>query len=655
MNIYHSAYKAMLPLWQKVRDVLAGEEVVKSRTTDYLPKLASQSDSGDPYARESYANYLLRANFFGAAGRTEKGLTGAVLHKAPTMEGVPESEQQAIEDALGVNYESAETLTAAQVADLATVGRYFLLVDKGADAEAKPYVVKFRTEDLVFWATTEIMGRETLTTAIIRQSYSVPDDEDPIGVRTKDSEQWLVLRLGRPPAHYAQIDGAEGFNGAPSEPFYWKEVWRERDEGKGKGKTMGTAPTEIRVPTKNGGRFWAEIPGDIVTAGDGISAAVEIPPMLSLANCILSIYRSSADLEWGTHMVAIPQPYITGYQPEEGERLVMGCGYAWALPSEGAGVGFLEFSGSGLGRIAESIRDKKQEAAIMGARMLEDQPNAAEAMGTVRLRQSGDRSILATIAHNVSEAMTRAIQRYLSWQLPSFESIESQRAIRYSLSADFDSSRMEPAELASMTQALQEGTISWETFAHNLRRGELLPDGVTDEEELLRIRNSVLIRKPDAVAAMLQVDVREGRISKATYLAEIQKLGLLRDVDLAAEADKIYEEKVVAAEIQMLAFSQAGANFGSSAPADEPADDQEQPVDEPAPADETEQPSAITANDEQAATEPPPPTLNELTLSIERLVRAGNTDGANLLLGKVAELLGLKTLGKVPKQKVSPK
>lgn len=40
-------------------------------------------------------------------------------------------------------------------------------------------------------------------------------------------------------------------------------------------------------------------------------------------------------------------------------------------------------------------------------------------------------------------------------------------------------------------------------------------------------------------------------------------------------------------------------------------------------------------------------TVNELTLGVERLVRAGNRDGANKLLAKLAGLLGEASLGKV--------
>lgn len=567
MKIEHAAYTAMAPLWAKVRDVVAGEEAVKAKTTTYLPKLASQEDAGNYYAQASYDNYLLRASFYGAAGRTVHGLVGAVLRKEPSIEGVPDEDLRDIEDAIGINYQGAQSLVMESLEDAVTVGRFALLVDKGDDPESKPYVVRFPAEDVVFWGTSTIGGRETPSKIIIRQTYEEADENDPMGVRTQVKNQLLVLRLGTPEWSDTVL-GMDRFSGPTDVPTYWQEIWREQEDKTTKVTSFGQQPHEVKFPTKNGGRPWSEIPCDIVNATKGCTVDTQLPPMLALANCILSHYRGAADLEHGRHMTAIPQPWMSGFTPPEGTKFIVGCGYAWSTPETGANVNYLEFSGAGLGHLADGQKEKKDEAAVLGARMLESQPNQAETMGAVRLRQSGDRSILSTIAHNVGEAMTRAIQRYLSWQYPRFESMESMRDVRYDLDTDFDSVKIDPAELTALTAALQDGAISWETFAHNIRSGELLPPGVTDEEERDRIKKGGVLRKPAEIAAMLQSDVREGRISVQTYLDQMQGLGMLEGVDLAAEADKVYEGKVVAAELQMMAFQQAGANIGGPSSAD---------------------------------------------------------------------------------------
>ncbi len=306
----------------------------------------------------------------------------------------------------------------------------------------------FKAEDIVFWHCTDIGGRKVPTVVTIRQTYEVPKQGDLIGNETEMREQFLILRLGFVSDHeYAlRAKGGEALASAPaSEMVYWQEYWRASAK-KGSGVRSGQLELcAVKVPTKNGGRYWNEIPMDIVNAVGGVSVDIETAPMLGLCNVMLSHYRGSADLEWGRHMTAIPQPWVSGFQLEEGAKLMVGCGYAWASPEPGANAQYLEFSGAGLGHIREGLKDKEQQMAVLGARMLEEQPATAEAMGTVRLRQAGERSVLSTIAENVSEATTRAIQRWMAWQFPAYDDTATAQEIRYSLVADFDASRMDQA------------------------------------------------------------------------------------------------------------------------------------------------------------------------------------------------------------------
>ena len=559
MNIYHDDFKAAAPLWRKVRDCIEGEDKIKHERERYLPMLTSQRESGDIYALESYNNYLLRASFYGAASRTQAGLVGAVMRRPPTIEGVPDAQMQQLEDNAGPNYEGLQALVMQQLSEAVSVGRYGLLVERGEDATLPPYLCMFKAEDIVFWHCKDIGGRKVPTVVTIRQTYEVPKQGDLIGNETELREQFLILRLGFVSDHeYAQrAMGGEALASAPaSEMVYWQEYWRTSAK-KGSGVRSGQLELcEVKVPTKNGGRYWNEIPMDIVNAVGGVSVDIETAPMLGLCNVMLSHYRGSADLEWGRHMTAIPQPWVSGFQLEEGAKLMVGCGYAWASPEPGANAQYLEFSGAGLGHIREGLKDKEQQMAVLGARMLEEQPATAEAMGTVRLRQAGERSVLSTIAENVSEATTRAMQRWMAWQFPAYDDTATAQQIQYSLVADFDASRMDPGELATLTQSLQAGTISWETYAYNLRRGEMLPPGVSDDAERERIQMGAPGRSRKDELQMLQTDVREGRLSQRTYLAQVKALGMLGEVEVEAELQAAEDEKERALEAQMARFVQ---------------------------------------------------------------------------------------------------
>jgi hypothetical protein len=63
VNSTHLDYDANLPAWLRARDVIAGDEAVKSAGEKYLPRLDSQTDN-------EYFAYKTRACFFNATSRT---------------------------------------------------------------------------------------------------------------------------------------------------------------------------------------------------------------------------------------------------------------------------------------------------------------------------------------------------------------------------------------------------------------------------------------------------------------------------------------------------------------------------------------------------------------------------------------------------------
>lgn len=573
VSIEHTDYTRMLPIWKKVRDTMS-EEAVKLGRETYLPRLTSMKEP-HPEARAEYENYLLRAALYGAMPRTLAGLSGTVLRKEPSIEGVPDAVSDDLRDAAGRDYEPLTQLMSQCVGELASLGRCAVMVDNGSDPEAVPYILVIEPESVVYWRTEPINGRETPVIVVISETYDEPFPGDLIGNRTTQRQQWRVLRLadaGALPSYLESV--ADLFAGAQG-LVYWQEIWRETDKK--------LAMHSVVVPTKRGGRFWSEIPCDIVNAMTGVSQDVEDPPMLPLANVVLAHYRNSADYEWGLHLTATPQPWASGFDVPEGARLVTGCGYAWVTPQTGADVQYLEFGGAGLGQIEKAMAAKEQQMAILGARMLESPKMGAEAMGTVRLRQSGERSVLACIANSASTAMTRAVQRWLAWQSTAFDMgtpASSEVVVR--INTDFDAMPLDPAELTALVGALQAGTISWETFAHNVRRGELLPPGVTDEEERKRIQAGAPGRSRKEELAMLQADAREGRITVPVYLEQVQKLGMLDGVDVASLIAELEQERARGQEMQMMILRQAEAEQKPPDQQDEPQPDpaqEEQPAD----------------------------------------------------------------------------
>ena len=74
VNPTHPDYDGSLPVWLRARDVIAGEDAVKSAGEKYLPRLEAQTD-------EEYAAYRARASFFNATTRTADGYLGLLNHQ----------------------------------------------------------------------------------------------------------------------------------------------------------------------------------------------------------------------------------------------------------------------------------------------------------------------------------------------------------------------------------------------------------------------------------------------------------------------------------------------------------------------------------------------------------------------------------------------
>src|ERR1043166_8336008 len=82
VNNTHPDYDASLADWLRARDVLAGEDAVKSAGEKYLPRLDSQSD-------EEFLAYRKRASFFNATARSAEGFVGLIFRRPPFTK-VPE-------------------------------------------------------------------------------------------------------------------------------------------------------------------------------------------------------------------------------------------------------------------------------------------------------------------------------------------------------------------------------------------------------------------------------------------------------------------------------------------------------------------------------------------------------------------------------------
>jgi hypothetical protein len=177
---------------------------------------------------------------------------------------------------------------------------------------------------------------------------------------------------------------------------------------------------------------------------------------------------------------------VSGF--DKSATLRIGASAAWVTDTPGASAGFLEYTGQGLTTFERAMDRDERLMAILGARLLETQKRVGEAAEAIELRQSGENSILGNLALSVSASLTQVLQWAYWWNsteaLP--DDVKREQVV-LDLNTDFSTKGMSAMELTAVVNAWQSGAMSRDTMLDLFRRGEVLPDGRSNEEEIALI------------------------------------------------------------------------------------------------------------------------------------------------------------------------
>jgi hypothetical protein len=447
----HPEYTKWAPKWERCRDAAAGEDEVKERGETYLPRPSGQKDA-------EYKAYKTRAYWFNATKRTIDGLSGLIFRREPQIDA-PASMTPWLDD-VTLSGTSLRDFVASAVDDVVEVGRGGILVDYPsvpverdltiAQAEAfsaRPFLVWYRAEDITNWRSGRVGARTELTMVVLHESASTPKAGDEFAEVEQD--RYRVLDL----------DAAGS---------YRQRVFERRKEALSVDPWVMISET---VPLARG-KPMATIPFLFVGTGK-TDGTVEQPPIKDLVDVNLSHYRTLADLEHGAHWTALPTPVFIGLSDEKKE-VALGSTEGIVLP-QGGDAKYLEFTGQGLGALEKRAEVKASEMAVLGARILAADKRQPEAAETAAIHRSGENSVLASIANTISRCVTRALEIVRDWGGLSGE-------ISVKLNTDYLGVPMSPTMLASLTAALQAGTIAPQDYFWYLQRGEVIRPERTYEE-----------------------------------------------------------------------------------------------------------------------------------------------------------------------------
>ena len=465
----HDDYLERHQMWVDCRKVKEGGRAVKEGGDEYLPKMGND-----------YEAYKLRANFFNATDRTVGGYLGMAFRKPPAVEMPDRFGSFTKDDYLrsvtrdGVSFDVMAVQTFEEVV---TVGRVGVLVDMepGDDSRNRAYFATYKTEHILNWKEERINGRTMLVMLALQETYDVEDAEDEFATSTRGQVRVLRLRMrGVIEPEAVGVEGGISIDEA-KQYVYSQEVWRKKVNTDGSEADEWELVEGPMMPLRRGQGI-PFIPFFIANVWD-TTMRIPKPPLIDLVDVNLSHYRTSADLENGRHWGGVPTPWATGIDNEQ-DALEVGGGTAWMIENDKAKVGMLEYTGQGLESLENAEDKKEKQMAVLGARLLEEQQKDSEAAETVRLRQSGEQSVLAGMVETVSEMLTTALSFAIWWM--GANGVDEAEVL---INKDFFDQQMETDDLLNLVKVWQMGGISKRTLYYLRQRGEVTRPDVDFEDE----------------------------------------------------------------------------------------------------------------------------------------------------------------------------
>jgi hypothetical protein len=444
----HPDYDKHKCYWDRIEDVIEGQDKLHEKREAYLPCLKDQSD-------DDYKSYLQRAFLYNATARTLEGMKGLLFRK-PTKIDYPAGMEDIIQD-ITLSGMSLEQFIKDIAEDAIAINNYGILVDipdikteglTQADVSRlniRPYIREYDADSIINWRMGLVNNKYILTLAVLTENFEIQKNE----FKSECETRYRVLDL---------------FNG-----IYRQRVFRIND------KNEDELITEI-FPIMNG-NYLTFIP--FIFDSD-----IECPPLLDLANTNIAHYRVNADYEHGCHFTGLPTAVVAGYQKmDANEKLYIGSQSAWVFSDPQASAKFLEFTGQGLGALERNLDRKEQQMAVLGARMLAQDKKMAEAAETAIIRRAGENSILENISITLTEKINKALAILSEWAgFSTPATIEINR--------DFLGSQMTAQDITALVASWQAGAISRNTLFYNFQQGELYPDEMTIEDEQTAIDNA---------------------------------------------------------------------------------------------------------------------------------------------------------------------
>jgi hypothetical protein len=439
---------AMMSDWGVMAAVTRGTNYIRDLSETYLPQEPREDD-------DAYTTRVDRSVLSPYTSRLIETAAGAILRKPIHVEGDPYW-LELIQNIDGLGSSINEYARRSLVSSL-TYGHSAILVDYPA-----------------------AMGARNLAEerALGRRPYFVHVDAPQIWGWRKESGTNRLLQVR-----------IHDYDVRPLNEFGEEQVEQMRVIYPGR-YDLYTLGQEVVEFTESGDYSLSEIPlVPIYSNRRGL--LISQPPLLDIANLNITHYQRQADLIHALHIAAMPTLVLEGWDDTTGSA-TMGVNYAIAM-QPGNKAYYVQADATSFDAQMAELESLASQMSTLGVTKLFGQKFVAESAEAKRIDQAQSNSVLSIISQELESALNQAFAfaaQYVGLEPPEI-----------TIDRDFDYYRLIGQDVAVLAQLADTGKISNAMLLEVLRRGEILPDNINIEEELLDLPdNSDLeeVEQPEA-------------------------------------------------------------------------------------------------------------------------------------------------------------
>lgn len=466
VRTHHPDYDKRFPQWEKMRDMIEGEDAIKAKGEMYLPRPSQAKQmykTWDDFDNAIYEAFKERTPVTNFVAQIKDCLHGMLEFRSAKIDVPAKMKNKHWLDNIDLQGNSIAQFFSNIIDDVLVTGRGGILIDVPkvdpniSEAQAlkdgvRPYMTYYKAEAIINWRFKNVNGVKKLVLVVLEENVDNPNDE----FSHKKTLQYRVLHL---------ING-----------IYNQTVWEVTEKEGKQTVSIKEAPKPVTVK----GKTLDYIPFVTLPFTDPVK-----PILYDIANLNIHHYQTMADYTNGTHLTSRPTGYFTGHDAEVDEEtgeplpVEIGTGVFWQLKEPDAKVGVCSFSGEGIEHLEKSLDRLESQIITLASHVISPEKKTAENKDTVQLHRQGEDAKLAAYGRYDSYRFTEALKIYFSL---CGVTDEENRDTKVELPTDFSQIAFDANAVNSIANIFSQGKLPLRCLYYLLKSGGYLEPDMTYED-----------------------------------------------------------------------------------------------------------------------------------------------------------------------------